>query len=376
MFFSQVQHQERALSLIRRALRSGRRHHAFLFDGPEGVGKELTARALAAAQLCEQPDRAPEDDACGVCTACELFKAGTHSDFHVVHRELHTRHPDRSVRNTRGLFLTVDVVRHFLLEPASLSPSRGRARLFVIRDAERMNPGAQNALLKTLEEPPGRTALILVTSAAGRLLETIRSRCQRIPFERLPRPFVETSLKEAGVAADDAAALAALSEGGLGLALRWDRVKLLDRISDVEQAWASLGDISAFAKQLDDSAKALGTALQTPDEHGEDESADIEESGPVDDTDARRAGMKLLLMLLSAALRDALVSEISAGSAPLLLPRAASLRNRIARKFSAEHIELTLDAISQTEARIDRNVALPATCEWLAVAIHDPATVG
>ena len=101
MRFSDVQHQDRALSIVRRALASGRMHHAYLFDGPEGVGKELAARALAARLLCEAPDLAENADACGECRACRLFAAGNHPDYHLIHRGLHKRHPDRTIRTTR-----------------------------------------------------------------------------------------------------------------------------------------------------------------------------------------------------------------------------------------------------------------------------------
>jgi DNA polymerase-3 subunit delta' len=215
--FSDVHHQERALSIVRRALAGGRTHHAHLFEGPPGVGKELAGRALAAGLLCEDPQRRPEADACGECRACKLFAAGNHPDFHLIHRGLHKLHPDRSIRAGKGLFLAVDVIRHFLIEPSSSSPALGQRRVFLIRDAERMNEGAQNALLKTLEEPPGSGCLILVTSSAERLLPTIRSRCQRVSFDLLPPDYVQARLRElAGVEPGAARTLAAVSQGRLG----------------------------------------------------------------------------------------------------------------------------------------------------------------
>lgn len=134
MFFRDVRHQDRALSILRRTLANGRTHHAYLFDGPDGVGKEMTARAVAAKLLCENvPGDAgfqaglglggDADDAdfepCGDCRSCRLFAAGTHPDFHLVTRSLNKLHPEPQVRKTKGLYLVVAIIRHFLIERAS-----------------------------------------------------------------------------------------------------------------------------------------------------------------------------------------------------------------------------------------------------------------
>jgi len=227
VFFRDVQHQDRALSILRRALVSGRTHHAYLFDGPEGVGKELAARALAARLMCRSAADAvgglfgagaPPFEPCGECASCRAFAGGSHPDFHLIHRGLHELHPDRTVRRGSGLYLPIDVIRDFLIEPAALRPALGARRLFLVRDAERMQDPAQNALLKTLEEPPGQAALILVTPSAERLLATIRSRCQRIPFAPLPAEFVAARL--AALTGCDAATARALARGAGGRAGR------------------------------------------------------------------------------------------------------------------------------------------------------------
>ncbi len=385
MRFRDVCHQERAISIIRRGLASGRTHHAYLFDGPEGVGKELTAVALAARLLCEAPDLRADADACGECLSCRLLAAGNHPDFHLVHRGLHKLHPDRNIRSSKGLFLVVDVIRHFLIEPASTSPSRGRRRVFLVRDAERMNEGAQNALLKTLEEPPGSACLILVTASAQRLLPTIRSRCQRVPFDLLPAAFVEEQLtSRTGVAPDAGRALAALSQGRLGPAIRWHQVDLLATMQRVSAELAARRDKTpeAFGKSMLEIATEL--ALRTAETVGQTETTGeaelpaekttagqkrVKTSARTIDTDELRTALKLVFMLIAAIGRDALVrAATGAGTGGILPANVAATETFL--QHDPDWIAQRIEAIADAEQMLDRNVAPQLVCERLAVALH------
>lgn len=381
MRFSEVQHQDRALSIVRRALASGRTHHAYLFDGPEGVGKELAARALAARLLCEAPGLAADADACGECRACRLFAAGNHPDYHLIERGLHKRHPDATVRGGRGLFLVVDVVRRFLIEPAANSPSLGRRRVFLIRDAERMNEGAQNALLKTLEEPPGAACLILVTSSGERLLPTIRSRCQRVPFDLLPPDYVETQLQAlAEVEPGAARTLASLAQGRLGAALHWHRIGLLTALVQVSQ---TLGNGLAeqpetFGKTLLEIANEL--AIRTAHDSGNfaDEQLDGPENGEsarpkagarTIQTDQLRAALKLVLMLIAALYREALIVRSASQTSLRALPDELSAIDALVADADANQLAERIEAVATSEQMLDRNVAPQLTCERLAIAL-------
>ena len=204
--------------MLQRSLRNGRLAHALLLAGPQGVGKELAAGALAARLLCHDPP-ADEVEPCGACESCRLLASGNHPDFHLIHRGLHRQHPDRTIRESKGLSLVVDVVRHFLIEPAYTSPSLGRRRVFVVRDAERMNEAAQNAFLKTLEEPGADVVILLESSRPAALLPTIRSRVVPIAFGRLEEQDAAAALVAAGLGAEEAAALARWSGGAPGQAL-------------------------------------------------------------------------------------------------------------------------------------------------------------
>jgi len=377
--FSDVHHQQRALSIVRQALTSGRMHHAYLFEGPPGVGKELAARALAARLLCEAPDRAPDADACEQCRACKLFAAGNHPDFHLIHRGLHKFHPERTIRAGKGLFLVVDVVRHFLIEPAGTSPSLGRRRVFLIRDAERMNEGAQNALLKTLEEPPGSACLILVTASAERLLPTIRSRCQRVPFDLLPTRYVQERLQAAaGVDLEAARTLAGLAQGRLGAALHWHRIGLLTALAQVSSGLASglANDPETFGRTLLEIAGEL--AVRTIEETGNfaadqtnDEGATIatKASSRTIETDQLREALKLVLLLVAAIYRDGLIVR-SAGDATLrALPPELAAVDSLARTANAEQLADRIEAVATAERMLDRNVAPQLACEHLGVAL-------
>ncbi len=388
MRLSDVQHQPRALALLRRGLHSGRTPHAYLFEGPEGVGKELTARALAARLLCLDERLAADADACGRCAACRLVESDNHPDLHLVHRGLHKLHPDPRIRRGKALFLVVDVVRHFLIEPAALKPSQGRRRVFIVRDAERMNEQAQNALLKTLEEPPGTACLILLTSSAGRLLPTIRSRCQSVPFGLLPAEFVAHELRaRTDLSAADARTLAHLSEGRLGVALRWQQLGLLELWpAAAELVLVPDQDIVAFGKGTLELASTLAARAaqaeraraEEPDEDEEEEREedddDEEDEGPGRRaatrriaTDELRAALKLVLMLQAALLRDGLLLRTGA-AAPPYAPQQHETAAALARQPTGR-LERALEALHEAEYLLDRNVAPQLTCERLAVAL-------
>jgi DNA polymerase-3 subunit delta' len=219
---STVQGQATAVETLRRALASGRVHHAYLFDGPDGVGKERTAFGLAQALVCERR-ASGEADACGTCSACAraLPRPG----------EARPLHPDVAVLE-RGLYdpvtigrrspetqdISIDQVRTIVLARSAFPPHEGRAKVFVVRRAEELSTSAANALLKTLEEPGGRTHFVLLSSMADALLPTIRSRTQRVRFGALPDALVAELLAGQGLEPAQAAAIARLAGGSIATA--------------------------------------------------------------------------------------------------------------------------------------------------------------
>jgi len=223
VLLSTVRSQPAAVQTLRRALASGRVHHAYLFDGPDGVGKERTAFGLAQALVCERR-AGGSSDACGVCSACSraVPRQGetrpAHPDVVVIERGLY----DPAAigrRSPESQEISIDQVRALVLANASFPPYEGRAKVFIVRRAEELSIAAANALLKTLEEPGARTCFVLLCASADSLLATIRSRTQRVRFGVLPDEVVADLLQERGVERERAHEIAILAGGTMASAL-------------------------------------------------------------------------------------------------------------------------------------------------------------
>ncbi len=207
--------QPRVTAVLLAALTRGRPHHAYLFDGPEGVGKATCARALFAALNCLQPPAL--GSACGTCTSCSKLGSGTHPDFIVFDMTL------------SGLAEEAERVIRRLQYP----PFEGRVQMVLFDPADQFTAPtavtAANRLLKTLEEPRPATHFVLVTTAASSLLPTLRSRCQRLRFSPLGDAELATVLREQhGAGDEELGAVLKLAQGSLGRGLRYlqDREQL------------------------------------------------------------------------------------------------------------------------------------------------------
>jgi DNA polymerase-3 subunit delta' len=198
MRFSDIRDQDHATATLRRSVASGKVPHAYLFVGPEGVGKRVTARTLAMALCCERN----EPDPCGACEHCRKISEDVHPDVRLLGV------PDDKKR------IPIDAVRE-ADRWLGIRPHEGRSKILIVDPAEAMTDAAANAILKTLEEPRAGSFIVLLTAAASALLPTVRSRCQIVRF----RPLAENTVAEILVAggADPAIArvAAALSGGSL-----------------------------------------------------------------------------------------------------------------------------------------------------------------
>ena len=237
-----------------RLITSGRIPNSLLFAGPEGVGKKLFAFELARVLIC--PDRG-----CGECAVCQRvgvfdipkFEKGEETD-----KVFLSGHPDVGMVVPFKRNLRVGAIR--ALESESyFRPFEAARRVFVIEDAEKMNDSSSNALLKTLEEPPPTTHLILISSRPDSLLQTIRSRCQTIRFSPIPPNEIESFLVEKGKFKGEDAALAARVSGGsigkaLGLDIGWFRTVRGQMLEVLRSAIVS-GNISSMlqtSEQIND----------------------------------------------------------------------------------------------------------------------------
>jgi DNA polymerase III subunit delta' len=206
--------QPAAVALLHRALASGRVAHAYAFVGPAGSGRTATAIAFAQALLCEGPAGARRDaDACGRCRGCRMVAGSAHPDFHRIV-------PTPPAANPKGpRAVRIDAVRE-LERKAFLRPVMAPRKVFVIEEADRMTEDTPQAFLKTLEEPPDRTVMILVLSRARVIPATVLSRCQLVRF-RAPETAPPAE-------ADEAQALLAQVESG-GMASVFTKGERFDR---------------------------------------------------------------------------------------------------------------------------------------------------
>lgn len=182
------------------AVRSDRVSHAYMLEGPAGMGRNALAVSFAALLLCERGGPVP----CGTCHACRQVLAGTHPDLiRVTHEKK---------------IISVDEIRSQLSAAAAIRPFSGKRRVFIVPDAEKMMPAAQNAALKTIEEPPDYAVIILITESAEALLETIRSRCVHLKTRPVPDGEIIALLKRKGVPEETARLAAGFARGNPGQA--------------------------------------------------------------------------------------------------------------------------------------------------------------
>jgi len=368
-----VHHQERAQRILLRAMAGGRVPHAYIFHGPAGIGKRMLADRLAALLLCAKQKKIPPPvwaegafdniecvDACGQCDDCHTVASGNHPDLHPIYRDLRLHHPDPEVRRRKGIDLGIDIIREFVINAAGRSPMRGRAKVFIIEEAERMSAAAQNALLKTLEEPPPPTFLILLAKSIEQLLPTTRSRCQHVPFRTLPVEFIEKKLADLRpeLSATDATYLARACDGRLGMALQYacDGIPEIKRAIGQELGELNPNGVIVFAKNLAERAGEYAKRL------GERDDAD---TGA---TEATRVGLRAMLAVTATFYTDAMRFLCGAGL-NLINTDQKSVIESIAARHSQRGLTRAIREIAVAESNIDRNAAPPLVLEAMAIRL-------
>lgn len=194
--------------ILHRALKQKKLPNSLLFAGPEGIGKKRVALVVAKALNCLKKTA----DACEECTHCTAINHGNFPDVMVIS-------PAKDV-------LKIDQMR-LLKDTAYLKPMAGRKRIFIVDEAEKMNDEASNSLLKVLEEPPSFSHIILVTSNPYRIIPTLKSRCQVLPFSPVPKEEIQKALEAKGFQPEKARIISLLVDGNLerALSLDWEEVR-------------------------------------------------------------------------------------------------------------------------------------------------------
>ena len=321
---------------------------SLVFAGPDGVGKRMAAVALAQLLNCLAPvdlpaadgRRSPDGgdltfrDACGACASCTRIGRGVHADVLTI-----------EPGDTGAI--KVDQVRD-AIERAAYRPFEGRRRVVIIDEADAILPEAQNALLKTLEEPPPASTFVLVTARPDVLLPTVRSRCQRVRFGRLtPADVAAALIKGHGYSPADAYAAASVSDGSVGGALE--------------------GASDEFGEARDTAVRLLQSAAASNDPRRRLDGAKVLAGAARGSGD--REAVARRLRALASMLRDLGVLRVRADERSLANVDLKPLLQGVASAFDEERALRAFAAVDRALAALDRNASPKIVADWVALQI-------
>jgi len=344
--------QPRVVEVLRRTLTSERVAHAYLFHGPEGVGKAAAALAMVDALQCEQP---VDGDACGTCGACHKVRRGLHPDVHILmpvpkatddneraaRIAMFVEDPyqtvdfqtmpslDGSSGRSGQVIYSRDNMYEWLRKPMSYHRVEGRYRVAILLDADRMRDEAANAFLKLLEEPGQQTVFILVTNRVDHLLTTILSRCQKIRFDALDREDIALALKDRGIPEQAAQTLSRMAGGSLrkaiSLAANEDLLGTREEVMDfLRKSYQGKGD----------------TVVSAVDR--------LSRTG--------REGIRFRLMILLGTLRDLLLLRTSGSGDLIVNVDQIDTLTRFSNNLKDARLEAMIEATERTMFLVERNV--------------------
>lgn len=319
---------ESTVESLRSAVARRRVANAYLFAGPDAVGKRTLALLLAKFLLCKHPEGQP----CDECSSCQRISRLSEDGVY---------HPDLTLIQPDGAFIKVDQIREELIRKVRMPPSESTYQVFIIDPAQKMHISAANAFLKSLEEAPGKSVFFLVTSNAAALLPTIKSRCQVYHFSRLDRQEMSNRLVEAsGMNPQQAELVARLSNGAPGDALHFDYELYQERRAvalDMVRLSLAEGEIT--------SVFSLSATL-----HKEKEA------------------FPLIFSQVIGLLRDVMVLASTNDSDRLVNIDIEPELTRLARQYTPEAIAGFIDTLAAAQEPLNRNVRIDSVSEHLMIA--------
>ena len=323
MPFAALIGNERIKKLLQRAVADGRIGQSLLMAGPRGVGKHQFALALAQALNCEQP---ASGDACGQCIPCRKIARNEHADVRTILRESQ----DPFVKKeTRSQFIKIEQTR-LMSEQAQFRPYEGRRRVFILDDAEWLRREAANSLLKTLEEPPETSLIILITPKPFALIDTIRSRCLMLSFAPLDASEIERHLLGLEKKPDETRLRARLSGGSIGRAIEIDLAEYREMRDILLELLESLA-FSQSSGSLLSAAEYLGRKIEKDE-------------------------FERYLEALTVLLGDLLRLKLREGAGSLTNEDVIERLQRIADSVSEEAIIRLADGIADVFRDLPRNI--------------------
>jgi DNA polymerase-3 subunit delta' len=328
--YEDIHGHARNIDSLRSARERGRVAHAYLFAGPEGVGKELVARTFIGSLLCESEGA---DAPCGTCRSCER-----------VGRQVH---PDVLVLEADGKFIKIDAVRG-ITRIVAYKPIEGAVRCVLIREADQLHEAAANALLKTLEEPSAHTIFVLTSSAPQRLLDTILSRCQVLRFGRLTHESVRRILEtHEEIAAEVIPGAIGMANGSAGAALRMADEGILEKRTHWFSVLARLGECRE------------GEMLGFGEELGKE-----------------KKEMPLYLGLIRSWFRDVMVLQAGQSEKDLTNEDWSEGLEQQAKKMSVTGVLEALSLVDEIERSLGMNVNARLAAERLFLGLYAHASGG
>ena len=325
--YSDIIGHEDIVKHFKNSIELGKVSHAYILNGEKGSGKRTLAAVVAKSLQCEEGG----PDPCGKCRSCLQAESGNQPDIIWVNHE-------------KTSIISVDEVRQQIVNDVELKPYSSRYKIYIVPDAHLMNPQAQNALLKTLEEPPGYAIILLLANGIGKFLPTVLSRCLILNFKPVePLQVVEYLITKLNVEQKKARFCADFAQGNLGKAIRLaispeynelleDSVRILRRIQDMDMEDTILA------------VKNLGKYK-------------------LDITD--------YMDIMTMWFRDILMVKISNSPNKLLFKDEFSNLKRQASMMSYEGVEEVIRALNKVKIRLEANVNFDIAMELLLLTIKE-----